>query len=157
MRVEHDGVRDRVRGSVCGIIVLNPSFTSHVSLLFPLAISSCHFSSPSPFSRPPFSKKRPSFPVPSPPVSPRLLFQSHIVKAMGKHLDLQVMVCMGGTSVRDDIMRLFNTVHILVGTPARILDLARRDVAKLGGVVTCALDEADKVRKSHCNIVTFSE
>ena len=154
MRVEHDGARDRVRGSVCGIIVFSPSFTSHVSLLFPLAISSCHFSSPSPFSRP----LVPSSPSRLPrPVSPRLLSQSHIVKAMGKHLDLQVMVCMGGTSVRDDIMRLFNTVHILVGTPARILDLARRDVAKLGGVVTCALDEADKVRKSHCNIVTFSE
>lgn len=35
----------------------------------------------------------------------------------------QVMVTTGGTELRNDIMRLNGTVHIIVATPGRILDL----------------------------------
>ena len=70
---------------------------------------------------------------------------SAIVKEMGKYLKVEVMVVMGGTRLQDDIMRLYNPVHILVGTPARILDLARRDVAKVGQATICVMDEADKL------------
>lgn len=34
------------------------------------------------------------------------------------------MVSTGGTQLRDDILRLYSVVHVLVGTPGRILDLA---------------------------------
>ena len=33
---------------------------------------------------------------------------SHICKELGKHLEVQVMVTTGGTSLKDDIMRLYN-------------------------------------------------
>lgn len=33
------------------------------------------------------------------------------------------MVTTGGTELRNDIMRLNGTVHIIVATPGRILDL----------------------------------
>lgn len=33
------------------------------------------------------------------------------------------MVTTGGTDLRDDIMRLNGSVHIIVATPGRILDL----------------------------------
>jgi ATP-dependent RNA helicase DDX6/DHH1 len=46
---------------------------------------------------------------------------SAIVKEVGKHLPVQTMVSTGGTNLRDDIMRLYSPVHILVGTPGRIL------------------------------------
>ena len=46
---------------------------------------------------------------------------SAVVKELGKHMALQCMVSTGGTSLKDDIMRLYNVVHILVGTPGRIL------------------------------------
>ena len=55
------------------------------------------------------------------------------------------MVTTGGTSLKDDIMRLYNTVHIVVATPGRILDLASKKVADLSDVKTIIMDEADKL------------
>ena len=55
------------------------------------------------------------------------------------------MVSTGGTDLREDIMRLYNTVHILVGTPGRILDLAEKNVAKLQHCTMVVMDEADKL------------
>lgn len=51
---------------------------------------------------------------------------SQVCKELGKYLNIQVMVSTGGTSLKDDIMRLYQPVHLLVGTPGRILDLTRR-------------------------------
>jgi len=70
---------------------------------------------------------------------------SAIVKEVGKHMGLECMVTTGGTSLKDDIMRLYNPVHIIVATPGRILDLASKDVAKLGNCKTIIMDEADKL------------
>jgi len=39
------------------------------------------------------------------------------------------MVSTGGTSFKDDILRLSRAVHIIVGTPGRILDLATKEMA----------------------------
>ena len=44
---------------------------------------------------------------------------SQVTKELGKHLKVEVMVTTGGTSLKDDIMRLYNPVHILVATPGR--------------------------------------
>jgi len=70
---------------------------------------------------------------------------SAIVKEMGKHMGIQCMVTTGGTSLKDDIMRLYNTVHIVVATPGRILDLGSKKVADLSSVKTIIMDEADKL------------
>ncbi|OEH76277.1 ATP-dependent rna [Cyclospora cayetanensis] len=70
---------------------------------------------------------------------------SAVVKELGKYLNVQCMVSTGGTSLRDDIMRLHSTVHVLVGTPGRILDLANKDVADLRQCHIVVLDEADKL------------
>ena len=51
---------------------------------------------------------------------------SQVAKTLGKHLGVEIMVSTGGTTLKDDILRLGQTVHILVGTPGRILDLASR-------------------------------
>jgi ATP-dependent RNA helicase DDX6/DHH1 len=42
-------------------------------------------------------------------------------------------------------MRLYNTVHIFVATPGRVLDLANKGVADLSKCSTLILDEADKL------------
>jgi len=55
------------------------------------------------------------------------------------------MVSTGGTSLKDDIMRLQKSIHIMVGTPGRILDLAGKGCADLSQVTTFVLDEADKL------------
>ncbi len=70
---------------------------------------------------------------------------SAIVKEISKHMAIEVMVTTGGTNLRDDVMRLMSPVHILVGTPGRILDLAERDVANISKVKLLVMDEADKL------------
>jgi len=70
---------------------------------------------------------------------------SQVCKELGKHMSVQVMVSTGGTSLKDDIMRLYNTVHILVATPGRVLDLANKNVADLSKCTTMIMDEADKL------------
>jgi len=70
---------------------------------------------------------------------------SQVCKELGKHMNVQVMVSTGGTSLKDDIMRLYNTVHILVATPGRVLDLSNKGVADLNKCQTLILDEADKL------------
>ena len=70
---------------------------------------------------------------------------SAIVKEIGKHMGVNCMVTTGGTSLKDDIMRLYNTVHIIVATPGRILDLSSKKVADLSKVKTIIMDEADKL------------
>jgi ATP-dependent RNA helicase DDX6/DHH1 len=55
------------------------------------------------------------------------------------------MVTTGGTTLRDDIMRLNSPVHILVGTPGRILDLGSKGIADLRRCEIFVMDEADKL------------
>lgn len=70
---------------------------------------------------------------------------SHVCKNLAKHLNVQIMVTTGGTSLKDDIMRLYHPVHILVATPGRVLDLASKGVADLSSCNMIVMDEADKL------------
>ncbi|XP_044474000.1 probable ATP-dependent RNA helicase ddx6 [Mangifera indica] len=70
---------------------------------------------------------------------------SQVCKELRKHLKIQVMVTTGGTSLKDDIMRLYQPVHLLVGTPGRILDLAKNGVCILKYCSMLVMDEADKL------------
>lgn len=71
---------------------------------------------------------------------------SQVAKMLGKHMKgMNVMVTTGGTTLKDDIMRLAEPVHVLVGTPGRILDLASKGVADLSACGVYVMDEADKL------------
>jgi ATP-dependent RNA helicase DDX6/DHH1 len=70
---------------------------------------------------------------------------SLVIKELGKHLKIESMVSTGGTSVKEDIYRLYQTVHVIVGTPGRILDLATKGVANLEQCKILVLDEVDKL------------
>lgn len=70
---------------------------------------------------------------------------SQVCKELGKHMGVEVMVSTGGTSLRDDIVRLGATVHVVVATPGRILDLVQKGVAKMGACGIIVMDEADKL------------
>uniref|UniRef100_A0A1J3HEC5 RNA helicase n=1 Tax=Noccaea caerulescens TaxID=107243 RepID=A0A1J3HEC5_NOCCA len=70
---------------------------------------------------------------------------SQVCKELSKYLNIQVMVTTGGTSLRDDIMRLHQPVHLLVGTPGRILDLTKKGVCVLKDCSMLVMDEADKL------------
>ncbi|KAI9283489.1 ATP-dependent RNA helicase DHH1 [Umbelopsis sp. AD052] len=70
---------------------------------------------------------------------------AQVCKNLGKHMGIHVMVTTGGTTLKDDIMRLGETVHVVVGTPGRILDLASKGVADFSSATTFVMDEADKL------------
>eukprot|EP00605_Chrysophyceae_sp_TOSAG23-4_P000285 GSChrysophyteH1.ASY1.ANO1.330.1 assembled CDS len=70
---------------------------------------------------------------------------SAICKEIGKHMDIEIMVTTGGTNLKDDIMRLYNPVHLVVGTPGRIHDLSDKKIADLSTCSTIVMDEADKL------------
>ena len=46
---------------------------------------------------------------------------SAVVKSLGKYMDIKCMVSTGGTSLRNDIYRLQQEVHVLVGRVAAFL------------------------------------
>ena len=70
---------------------------------------------------------------------------SAVLKEIGKFIKVESMVSTGGTSVREDIYRLYKTVHVVVCTPGRILDLASKQVADLSHCEILVMDEADKL------------
>jgi ATP-dependent RNA helicase DDX6/DHH1 len=70
---------------------------------------------------------------------------SQVCKTLGKHLNVNAMVSTGGTVLKEDILRFNDSVHIVVGTPGRILDLASKGIADLSACQTFVMDEADKL------------
>lgn len=78
---------------------------------------------------------------------------SQVCKTVGKHLGINVMVTTGGTGLKDDIIRLGEPVHIVVGTPGRILDLASKGVADLSECPIFVMDEADKLLSPEFTVV----
>jgi ATP-dependent RNA helicase DDX6/DHH1 len=70
---------------------------------------------------------------------------SLVIKNLSKHIKLECMVSTGGTLVREDFYRLSQTVHVIVATPGRILDLASKKVANLDECNLLVLDEVDKL------------
>lgn len=70
---------------------------------------------------------------------------SQICIELAKHMDVKVMVTTGGTNLRDDIMRIYQKVQVIIATPGRILDLMDKNVANMDHCRILVLDEADKL------------
>jgi len=70
---------------------------------------------------------------------------SQIAIEVSKHLGIKTMVTTGGTNLKDDIMRIYEKVHLVVATPGRILDLMEKQVANVSKCKMLVLDEADKL------------
>jgi translation initiation factor 4A len=68
-----------------------------------------------------------------------------VMTALGEHLGIEVYACIGGTAVRADVAKLESGVHIVVGTPGRILDMIQRRALKADTVRMFVLDEADEM------------
>ncbi|MGQ7278928.1 DEAD/DEAH box helicase [Brevibacillus thermoruber] len=67
------------------------------------------------------------------------------VEKLGKYLDVNVLSLHGGTDIERQLSKLKQTVHIVVGTPGRVLDHMRRGSLHFGRISTLVLDEADKM------------
>jgi len=68
-----------------------------------------------------------------------------VVIALGDYLNCRCHACIGGTRVSDDITKLRNGVHIVVGTPGRVYDMLCRNVLRPDRIKMFILDEADEM------------
>lgn len=68
-------------------------------------------------------------------------FQKYAAKMKGFH----VLPIYGGQDARGQIRQLDRGVHVVVGTPGRVMDLIRRKSLKLNALKTLVLDEADEM------------
>lgn len=66
-------------------------------------------------------------------------------KLARNHAGATVLSLAGGESMRDQIRALKVGVHIVVGTPGRVLDHLGRGSCHFGNVATLVLDEADRM------------
>lgn len=68
------------------------------------------------------------------------------VRKLGrKHMGLQVLMLSGGQPMGPQIRALEGGVHIIVGTPGRVLDHLSKNTLDLSMVSTLVLDEADRM------------
>jgi ATP-dependent RNA helicase DeaD len=64
---------------------------------------------------------------------------------IGKHRGIRVAAVYGGASITAQIRAVKKGVHVVAGTPGRLLDLVRRKVLKLKTFRAVVLDEADEM------------
>jgi translation initiation factor 4A len=65
--------------------------------------------------------------------------------SLGDYVKIKCHACIGGTSVREDIDKLRAGVHMVVGTPGRVNDMAGKNHLRLDDCLVFVLDEADEM------------
>ncbi|KAG8916663.1 translation initiation factor eIF4A [Tulasnella sp. 417] len=66
-----------------------------------------------------------------------------VVIALGEYLNVECHVCIGGSNRREDLARLQEGAHVIVGTPGPVYDMISRQVFSTNNVKILCLDEAD--------------
>jgi ATP-dependent RNA helicase DeaD len=68
------------------------------------------------------------------------------LERLGQHRGISVLAVYGGEGMEKQLRALATgRVHVVVGTPGRVLDHIWRNTLKLDGVRVCILDEADEM------------
>lgn len=68
-----------------------------------------------------------------------------VVIALGDFMRAQCHACIGGTNVREDMRKLEQGVHVVVGTPGRVYDMISRRSLRSNHIKLFVLDEADEM------------
>ncbi|KAG0071454.1 translation initiation factor eIF4A [Linnemannia elongata] len=68
-----------------------------------------------------------------------------VVLALGDYMKVDCHVCIGGTNAREDMNRVSKGVHVVVGTPGRVLHLLKAGALKTDSLRIFVLDEADEM------------
>jgi translation initiation factor 4A len=66
-----------------------------------------------------------------------------IIKDIGQFIGVKSYACIGGEPIRNDLEILKHGVHIIIGTPGRIMDLLNRNIINLTKIKMLIIDEAD--------------
>jgi len=67
------------------------------------------------------------------------------VLALGAYLQIQCHACIGSNRVRDDVQKLRNGQHVVVGTCGPVCDMLRRRCLRADDLKVLVLDEADEM------------
>lgn len=70
---------------------------------------------------------------------------SEEINSLKGNKDIKIVPIYGGQSIDQQLRRLKRGVHIVVGTPGRVIDHLNRRTLKLGGIEHLILDEADEM------------
>jgi translation initiation factor 4A len=66
-----------------------------------------------------------------------------VIAQLGDIAKIKVHACVGGTAIRDEIVILKKGVHVVVGTPGRVLDMMKKGFLKPDYLKMMIMDEAD--------------
>jgi ATP-dependent RNA helicase DeaD len=64
---------------------------------------------------------------------------------LAKDRTIRITACYGGKPIAQQITKIQEGVDVIVGTPGRVLDLARRNVLSFHALIWVVLDEADRM------------
>lgn len=67
----------------------------------------------------------------------------NVYNFIGEFLKVKVLNLIGGTQVKDSVKALEGGVHVIVGSPGRVLDMLKKSHLKLAYLKCLVLDEAD--------------
>merc|ERR1712176_788469 len=68
-----------------------------------------------------------------------------VALALGDYCSVKCHACIGGTSIRDDIDKLKDGQHLVVGTPGRVFDMISKKNLRVDDLQVFVLDEADEL------------
>jgi translation initiation factor 4A len=68
-----------------------------------------------------------------------------VALALGDYQKIKCHSCIGGTSVRDDIDKLKEGQHVVVGTPGRVFDMLSKRHFRLESLQLFVMDESDEM------------
>jgi len=68
-----------------------------------------------------------------------------VVIALGDYMNIECHACVGGTNVREDMAKLQDGCHVVVGTPGRVYDMINRRALKTDHLKMFCMDEADEM------------
>lgn len=66
-----------------------------------------------------------------------------VILQIGQYMNVKAYVCIGGKNPRRDIRELEKGVHVVVGTPGRVLHLINQGALKPEKIKILCIDEAD--------------
>jgi translation initiation factor 4A len=66
-----------------------------------------------------------------------------VVNNLGSTIGVKTHICIGGKAVKNDLDVLKKGVHVMIGTPGRIMDLLSRNAVDTKKIKICIIDEAD--------------
>ena len=68
-----------------------------------------------------------------------------VAQSLGDYMKVKCHACIGGTAVREDVEKLREGQHLVVGTPGRVYDMASKRSLRLDNLQIFVIDEADEM------------